>query len=318
MFQSDQFLEAVYTANKDDKARLEKMIKRIDPNEPMRYGYMALHIVSDLGYEGAVETLLNHNVDITAKTENRVQDLRKNALRIAVEKLHPKIVELLLKKGAPTNPSDNETSSILDWAKKKKQDPNLSDDAKINIAKICELLEKPPLAEGPSGEYHLTHDPAERHEGSGGLASMSKKWKELKDPDLPPNPYASQACKTYRITVVDFFVQDQVIPEPVIPEPVDPGPVDPGPVVPEPVDPGPAVPEPVDKRGDASQCKEYRNFKSYSVHDVLYDHKIPESLSDKEARMQSLDKIRSQFTWYHVPANNVSPLSCQGICLLTA
>jgi hypothetical protein len=225
-------------------------------------------------------------------------------------------VELLLKKGAPTNPSDNETSSILDWAKKKKQDPDLSDDAKTKIAEICKLLEKPPLAEGPSGEYHLTHDPefvAGRHEGSDALASMSTKWKKLKDPDLPPNPYASQACKTYRITVVDFFVQDQVVPEPVVPEPVVPEPV-----VPEPVVPEPAVPGPVDERGDASQCKEYRNFKSYSVHDVLYDHKIPESLSDKEARRQSLDKIRSQFTWYHVPANNVSPLSYQGTCLLTA
>lgn len=268
----DRFLDAAYKGSVPD---LKGAIKRLDPNEPKRYGCMALHIVSRLGHVGAVETLLDHDVDITARTENSHTSLRKTALRIAVENLHLEIVELLLKKGAPTDPSDNDISSILDLAKQKMESPGLSPEDKDTISKIYNLLEHPPLAEGPLGKYHLLGDnefvPMPR-KGPSPRAPISKKYRKIDDPDLPPKPHGSEACKKHRITVADFFVRDRP-----------------------------------DQTGDISQGMEYRNIKSYSVHAVLYKKGL-ESRPDMKARSQNLDKIRSQFTWYHVPANNVSLL----------
>jgi hypothetical protein len=108
MFKNDQFLQAAY---KIDVAELVDILKlhRIDPNEPKRYGYSALHIASSLGDEhtGTVDTLLENNANITAKTQNRDG---KTALRIAVENNHLSTVNLLLDKGALTDPQDNETA----------------------------------------------------------------------------------------------------------------------------------------------------------------------------------------------------------------
>jgi hypothetical protein len=99
-------------------------------------------------------------------------------------------------------------------------------------------------------------------------APISKKWKKDQQDfvPLPGNKYAREACKSYRITVADFFVRDKV-----------------------------------DDHGVAiqGQGREYRSMKSYSVYDALYDSVL-------KTRHKTTDQPK--FSWYHVPANNVSLL----------
>jgi Ankyrin repeats (3 copies) len=225
MSRDDRFLEAAYNGN---AGVLEEMIKRLDPNEPKRYGNMALHIVSRLGHEEAVKTLLTYNVDITTKTEN---PSRMTALRIAVENLRLKVVELLLKKGAPIDLSEEYISTVTN--------------EEIRI-----LLKNPPLIEGP-------------HKVSSKSSPQPKGWKKRVDPRLPQNSYGGRACEKHWITVADFYVTG------------------------------------VDQTGDASQSMEKRKVDRYTVHDALYTSVLAD-------RKPSSGNIRPKFTWYHVPANNVS------------
>ena len=108
IFRDDRLLEAAYQGSANT---LDKMLQRLDPTEPKRYGNVALHIVSRLGHVDAVSTLLNHDVDKTTQTECPDPNRGQTALRIAVEHRQLQVVTLLLRTGTPTVQSPSYTSS---------------------------------------------------------------------------------------------------------------------------------------------------------------------------------------------------------------
>jgi len=198
----------------------------LNPSEPKRFGYMAFHIVTRRGFTKAVETLLECNVDITAKTSKG-----ETALRIAVEKRYPDIVDLLLKKGAPTDVSDNGDFDILKFAKGESEKPDLQPCDKNTMDNICSFLENPPLVEGPStpseSPFVSKFPPKELY------ACPFAQGLSSDDDEFLLTPYMTEACREHRITVAEFFVGEYE-----------------------------------DKALSEGHRKEFRNVKSYSVYDV--------------------------------------------------
>ncbi len=245
LFKNDCFLDAVYRNNKE---RFDDLIDQgLDPNHLRVFGKPVLHIATRLEHLSIVEALLENGADITGKAVGGV-----TALRIATENLYPEILYLLLKRGAPTDVFDNNGFDIVDFAaNQRKQLTKLSGDIKAQAIRVCECLENPPLAEGPS---------------------VSQKKRYLEDePPLPPASYGSEACRSFGITIADFFYDKKS---------------------------KNAIP------GDYQQhTTEFRHIRTHTVYDVLYTDIL---LKSSQRIKQQAQGVHRSFTWYHVPANNVS------------
>lgn len=100
----------------------------------------------------------------------------------------PKIVRLLLTKGAPLGTSDNYGFDFLKFASKGKtrlSGNSLDEEAKENIKLLCRLLDHRPLVQGPST-----------------IAASGVVWRK---PTPPPTVCGLEACRAYQITACEFF-----------------------------------------------------------------------------------------------------------------
>lgn len=155
----DALLDAAY---RNDEAKIDSLVaERLHPDRPRANGKLALHIATRLGYVGAVETLLKCEADITSKTW-----MGETALRIAAESHYPDVVKLLLEKGAPTDVFDNDfdfwrfaqaqrrlAAEPLDEAMPEGERIK-AEEYRIRLLSVCDYLDNPPLAEGPSSAYY--------------------------------------------------------------------------------------------------------------------------------------------------------------------
>jgi hypothetical protein len=294
IFRDDSFIAEVYNGTLNNKKALDGMLKRFDLSEPKRYGNMAVHIYSRLGHKTPLEVLLEDDFDLTAKTEKPDPKAGQTALRIAVENLQLDIVRLLLTKGAPTDPLDKEMHVISGILKRFQESSDLSKSEKDTAKEIDGYLTRRNLIEGPRGFY----TPKGSQLSSATKAqfiSPSDKHKELKlgDPDLAPNAYGTRACKEYRVSITDFFIQERLLGKTQ----------------------GTEEPQ-------AIQCtheyREHRTTKNCTVEDVLYTKALKEKhevdLEESRKKIRGGLKQNGQFTWYHVPANNVSLSRSLGEC----
>jgi hypothetical protein len=206
---------------------------------------------------------LENGADITGKSL-----AGETALRIGTENLYPDVLGLLLKKGAPTDVFNNNGFDIVSFAEtQRKQLASLSGDIKDRAIRVCEYLESPPLAEGPS-------------------SSQKKRYLE-DEPALPPVSYGNEACQSFGITVVDFFYNKT-----------------------------PARSSSSTEAPFPSQHQtEFRSIRTYTVYDVLYTDILKKS--SQRIKRQAQGKLL-EFTRYHIPANNVSPLILPATLLLTS
>jgi ankyrin repeat protein len=123
---------------------------------------------------------LAKGVDITGQTV-----VGETALRIITENLYLKVLDLLLRKGAPTDVFNNNGFDTADFAKtQRKQLASLSEDIEDRAIKVCECLESP-LAENSSGSQ--------------------KKYYLENESDLTPPTLGNEACQSFGITIADFF-----------------------------------------------------------------------------------------------------------------
>jgi ankyrin repeat protein len=99
----------------------------------------------------AIATFLKHGADITGKTS-----MGDTPLRIAAEMAYPAVVKLLLEKGAPTDIFGNSGFDFIRWSQGKRRliseasGGGMTPEEKAKLLEVCDLLENPPLAEGPS------------------------------------------------------------------------------------------------------------------------------------------------------------------------
>lgn len=112
-------------------------------------------IATRLGHVDAVSCFLKHGADITGKTT-----MGDTPLRIAAEMAYPAVVKLLLEKGAPTDIFDNNGFDFIRWSQGRRRliaeasAGGLTEEEKSNLLEVCDYLENPPLAEGPSLDGH--------------------------------------------------------------------------------------------------------------------------------------------------------------------
>lgn len=222
--------------------------ERLDTNKPRFLGDTALHIATNKGFRGIVQTLLSYAADMSLPNTHG-----KTALQIAVENLDEDMVQLLLGKGARRDAKCNNGKPLSDLLNSRAVEES-DNSRKEKIQKILKLLRNPPLLEGPSTVAHPE------------LSTIPQQATFQDGPQPAPLPYGAKACKNFHFTIANFF----------------------------------HTPE---------DGKEYFDIRTATVHDVLYttspDVIIEPVLAQAEAKAKDLGKTR--FSWYHVPANNVSP-----------
>jgi ankyrin repeat protein len=237
------FFRAVRNASDTELAKILEQ-DRIDPNKPKFRGKAALHMATEQGYEKIVTTLISENADLGIQTADG-----KTALQLAVEKPDSNMVEFLLKKGARSDSKYNNGKNLRDLL------PPTTEERKAGIRKkIISLLDDPPLVDGPS---FLKTFPLEHRERP--RQGSDQDW-----PQPAPQPYGEKACKSFHITIGNFFF--------------------------------------------TNAGEEKSDIRFSSVYDVLYLEEpkaICKPVLDK-AELTEEGLSNSHFTWYHVPANNVS------------